>query len=172
VTLPRYEQHGLSFETPANWTDRSIVAFSAPPRGPAQPRASLVMARHPLAPGEDFAAHVAREVHGMLERAGNGRVLGQTRRTIGGRPAVETVMRWVTPGETIELTMVHVEPGPADDDPRVTVFTFTTAAGGSRAALDTLLFSLRFSDAQTPASVPAFDLAIVPMPGAPRARGR
>jgi hypothetical protein len=171
----------LTFETPSQWQDRTLVAYEAPRVRPDQLPASLIVARQLLAPGETLDRHAERAAQAMVDRIPGARVVGRMKRVVGGRRAIETRVTWTEPEGPIEHTVVHVEPGSTETEPRVTAFAFITSDGGARAALGQIMSTVRFGDAAPPPppllcapprAAPApmdLEFSMVPMPGVPRA---
>ena len=141
--MPRYEDAGISFDTPQHWKDRSIVSYAAPTAsGGCGP--NIVMMRLPLGSGDLDTVH-QRVLQDFSNALPDFRLLGGDERNIAGRAA--RLLRFTFTGEQgpIEQTVVHIDPAPEDTDKRLTLMVFTTSATGElRTDFEEILRSIRF----------------------------
>lgn len=97
----------FSFQVPDDWTDRSMIAWAAPPddSGPVAP--NIMVAYDRPRPGEDAGAYVNRQLQDLAGRA-NGFQL-ELRRDVmlAGRQAVEIVFRWNAGADIVKQRQLY-----------------------------------------------------------------
>jgi hypothetical protein len=104
-----YTQHGVTFETPVDWVNRSLAAYWAPAPPGKRKTPNLVIGGEPFRAGETLASVVARQLAGLAEHLGEFKVLGRSEISVSGLTAVHTRFSWVGHIGMVEQTMTMIE---------------------------------------------------------------
>jgi hypothetical protein len=144
--MARYESRDLAFEIPADWEDRSVVAFSAPNRAEQSMAANVVVTQDQLPPSDSIRAYADRQLVELAKRLDEFDLTERKELTVGGLPAVELRFGWQGQGGRIEQRMIFVA------KKNRSLITFTATAEKKEAArlemvFDRIVGSLRFPDA-------------------------
>ena len=149
--MRRYKERGVSFELPPDWSDRTIVAFQAPPSPERSQAPNIVVTKEPMRQGDTLRVHADRQ---MLEL---GRVLSEfdlleSRETeLGGRPAIYVRFAWLSAEGPIEQSFTMVE---RQEDVGRAVTTFTTSAPRDQAEAARLVFGRVLASVEFDAPAP------------------
>jgi hypothetical protein len=132
--LARYEDQLVSFDTPSDWSDKSLVSFSAPTQSsPLAP--NVVMTKDRLAPPlrdlESYADHqlvqLARQLEGLdLEE--------RARTRVSGCDAIALRFSWKGPAGVIAQQLIMVQHGQ-------TIVSFATSTMKADAETQAPLFA-------------------------------
>jgi hypothetical protein len=182
--MPLHKDDAVSFETPPDWEDRSIVAFQAPsPVGEARGVPNVMLTREPMRETDTLRTHAERRLFEVGRSLSNFEVLECRDVEVGGCVAVLMRFAWTTPQGALEQTFTFVE---AAQKPRG-VFLFVATSPREQATLtrdifERLLASVVFPHGTRPAAsvrvpkgAPAQEeapLPFIPMPGVRMASGR
>ncbi|NUQ77981.1 MAG: DUF1795 domain-containing protein [Polyangiaceae bacterium] len=104
--MSRYDSRDISFDVPRHWEDRTMVAFSAPPRPGQATAPNLVMTRDSLGPGESLDGYADRQISELSKRLQEFELLGRRERTLGGQPAEELHFEWLGQSGVLEQRLV------------------------------------------------------------------
>jgi hypothetical protein len=170
---------GFSFDTPSDWTDRTIYSYEVPahedevdPEGAP----NIVVTREALCTGETLRIHADRQTL-RLGQLNEFDLLESGEREIGGQRAIFLRFAWLSGLGPIEqsLTMI-LRPGKTGN----LVVTFATTTPSARVAslrpiFARILASINFDE---PRSLPSHaralerapQLPIIPIPGVPTVR--
>jgi hypothetical protein len=140
---PRHEQGNVSFDRPRGWANATVVTFVARD-GPPSP--TIMMWREPLERGDTLQAHTHRTLVRFSKHVPGFELVASEPAVVGGRPASLLRFRFTNDEETVDQTLVLVDP---DGDPDACVTVFSTAARQdraemARAAFFEVLASVRF----------------------------
>jgi len=183
---PSPERHslgGISFDPPAGWLDRTVIAFTSPAESTKPLAPSIVITREPVRPGDSLRLHGSRQLMELEAQLTHFHLMESRDATLGGYPALFFRFAWESNVGAIEQTMTLAE-STVDGVPVMTTVTTTAAAsdGPSADALFTqTLATLRFDDAPrevpristiapAPSYVPQEMFPSIPMPGSGRRR--
>lgn len=171
--MERYQTKDVSFVPPANWADRTVVAFATNPFPHGRKGgASIVVTRDAPPAGETLLAYAHRQLMQLRMGLSGFEVLGGLEYRVGGKPAMQLRVAWPTADGAVEQTIVHVAASSdlAGNLLRVVTFTSTLRDPGPmeaqlRDTFQTFLESISFGrDAS--ASAPCFEpLPPIPAPG-------
>ena len=169
-----YEHKGVSFVPHRDWIDRTIVAFTAPPR-PGKHAANLVVTQEPLRDGDTLRVHADRILMETARQLQHFELLESREATLADLPAVFARFRLTTHFSVVEqrMTLVALE---TDEGRLVTTFTTTTPSDQveeMQPVFEQMLRSVRFEcmpAASAPSPAPAEEpwlptTNFVPMPG-------
>jgi len=91
--MARYQGVDASFDVPNDWEDKSVVAFSAPPKANTiVPNA--VLTRDKLRNAETLDAYCDRTIVDMVKNLAGFKLIDKGPRQVGGTPAVEIKFSW------------------------------------------------------------------------------
>src|SRR5262249_29401471 len=135
----------LNFDVPADWQDRTIVAFAGPAKPGRALAPNLVLTRDPAGDKESVASYADRQLVEFAKRLEDFDLQDRRERTLGGLPAVEFEFTWYNPLGVLRQRQVCVLLG------KRTVFNFTLSAleedfPGLEPAFNTILTSVRFPE--------------------------
>jgi hypothetical protein len=173
---------GMTFDTPDDWTDRTIVAFAAPVRPGGQHAPNIVVTEEPMSETETVQTHAGRQLAQLAKQMPEFDLVESYETTLAGLPAIYFRFHWVSHFGAIEQAMTIVA---RDVAAGRLVVTFASTvrveeAEQMRPTFSDILRSVQFgtpevrsvSDvAPCPPQTESLDLPHVPMPGARRARG-
>jgi hypothetical protein len=166
--MPRYEDDDVTFETPQDWEDRSVVAHVGSP-GADGTTPNVMVTREPMRDGETLRGYRDRQLVDLAQQLHEFDVVESKEDTIDGHPAI--ILRYTLEGPdgVVEQTMTMVE-RVMPDQKRVAVCIATSApksaAGAARPVFAEILRSVRFG--AVPAGQPPPVMAPPPvMPPAP-----
>jgi hypothetical protein len=187
--MPRYEDSEISFETPDDWEDRSMVAHVGDPDA-AGTTPTVLVTREPMLEGETLDGYRDRLLVDLAKQLKDLEVYESREARIDGRPAIALRYTLDGPEGVIEQTLTMVE-ALSPDQKRIVV-TFASAvpassAQANRQRLEGVLKTVRFvppggappplappplalppNDASPPLAAPSIDvpyLPYVPIPG-------
>lgn len=183
--MPRYQDKDFSFQSPADWVDRTIIAHAAPTDARNDSAPNFVTTREAIRQGDSLRMHADRQLLELGRHLKDFDLLESRETTCGGSPAVFLRYTWMGHFGKLEQTVTMVE-RPNAERGRVAMSLTTTAkadeATKTRALFDEILKSVRFEGGppdggapppapprqsgggyQDPTAVP-----LVPMPGSPR----
>ena len=179
AAVSSYEGKHVTFETPPEWRDCSVVAFSAPfPQGSVSP--NVAMTREPSF-GKTLRTLAHDHVAQLAKHTPKIEVLESLDTRVDGREAIRVRVGWTSVLGPVEQIVVLVD-GAEDPEEKVTVFAITMLAeqaGHAVPAFEGIIASVHFGkEARTAAPRIADDrhvescarLAAVPMPGTSRRR--
>jgi hypothetical protein len=143
--MPRYQNADLNFEVPADWQDRTIVAFAAPAKPGRALAPNLVLTRDPAGDKESVASYADRQLVEFAKRLEDFDLRDRRERTLGGLPAVEFEFTWHNTLGVLQQRQVCVLLG------KRTVLNFTLSAlqedfPGLEPAFNTILAGVRFPE--------------------------
>ncbi|WP_422375683.1 DcrB-related protein [Roseibium sp.] len=81
---------------PDDWTDRSVLVWSAPPGSGTMPP-NVAVAFDALQPGEPLVAYVNRQVDSLKASLADWQLISQVQSNLKGRDSYEMVFTWSTP---------------------------------------------------------------------------
>jgi hypothetical protein len=177
--MPRYQDKDILFEAPKDWTDRTIVAFSAPLDATKNKETApnIVMTREPMRDEDTLRTHADRQLLELGRQLKDFDLLESRETELAGLPAIFLRYTWVSHLGELEQSLTMVERRLPEG--RVAA-TFTTTVGKADAAnarpvLNQILQNVRFEPSgpprpSGPAGPPPPPIAepsapIVPMPG-------
>jgi hypothetical protein len=176
--LSTLEHRGISFDLPEGWTDRTVLAFTAPAKPQARYAANVVVMRDPLRPNETARFLVEQQLSDLARSARNFDILELSDQTVLGRPAVVARIGYTHPvfGDLVqEMTVLDAPPLPGDPAPMVLTITTSVAKEDEEAMrplFARILGGMRLPPARPSGVVPRIPeeelVSYVPMP---RARG-
>ena len=175
--MPRHQDKDVSFEAPADWADRTFVAFTAPPEAAANKDSApnIVMTREPMRPGDTLRTHADRQLLELGKQLKDFDLLESRETELSGQPAIVLRYLWVSHIGALEQSMTLVA-RPTETGNAVTTFTTTTTpqdAARARPFFTQILQTVRFegngapppkASPPTPTS-PQDQPPLVPMPG-------
>jgi hypothetical protein len=182
--MPRYEDHDVTFESPDDWEDRSIVAhIGYPDDKGATP--NVMITREPMKEGETLSEYRDRQIVDLAQQLKDFEIYESRDARVDGNPAISLRYTLDSPEGTIEQTLTMVER--ALPDGKRMVFSFATSTPATsvstaRKLLEDVLKTVRFGSpppggAPPPPSMPPMvpsssggagqggDMPYVPMPG-------
>lgn len=170
--MSRHSDKFVSFETPASWLDKTVVAHAAPsPADPAAGAPNFVMTREPIADADSLHTHAQRQLLAVAQRMKDFRLLESRDTECGGVPAVFARYTWMGYCGCLEQTATICER--VTDEGRVAISLTTTmmaeAGDAMRVLLDGVLGSVRFETSRTqrvsgpPSAPPASDPQSTPL---------
>src|ERR1700733_2915968 len=179
--MPRHQDKDLSFDTPPEWIDRSIIAHSSPPAADQNESApNVVVTREEMRESDTLRTHADRQLLELGKQLTDFDLLESRETQLGGLPAILLRYGWTSHFGPLEQTVTLVERMTAKG--RVAIL-FTTTVGREDAAKARPIFadmlqSVRFDQgqgqppppspgppsSQTPAPM-AGPAPVVPMPG-------
>jgi hypothetical protein len=176
--MNRRFDHGTSFEVPHDWSERTIVAFTAPERGDDPSRGAgpnLVVMRDMLREGETLRTHASRRLLQLGKQLNKFDLLEMRQIEVGGRAAIQIRFAWLSNLGALEESLTMVE---REDERGRTITTFATSAlsadaQAARTVFERILGSVAFDGPVAPTPPSRSDLAeeasasppYVPMPG-------
>lgn len=86
--MTHYQDDSIEFDVPRDWSERTIVAYTAAARSDQDSAPNLVMTRQELAPEDTLLSYAERHVDQLAERMDVFDVIDFRECVIGGRPAV------------------------------------------------------------------------------------
>jgi hypothetical protein len=95
--MPRYQSADLKFDVPADWQDRTITAFAAPPKPGRKVVPNLVLTREAGDGRESVTAYADRQLVEFAKRLDDFELEQRRERPLGGLPAVELTFTWHNP---------------------------------------------------------------------------
>ena len=108
--MERYQTKDVSFVPPANWADRTVVAFATNPFPHGRKGgASIVVTRDAPPAGETLLAYAHRQLMQLRMGLSGFEVLGGLEYRVGGKPAMQLRVAWPTADGAVEQTIVHVD---------------------------------------------------------------
>jgi hypothetical protein len=84
----------LGFEVPGDWDDRSVTAFSAPPRVDVPIAPNIVVTRDVAADAEPVTSYADRQLVEMARRLDAFHLLSRQEGIFGGLPSVRLIFTW------------------------------------------------------------------------------
>ena len=109
--MPRYETPEVSFDAPNDWEDKTVVAFSAPPK-PGAIVPNVVLTKDKLKAGETLQAYSDRTVVDMVKNLAGFKLIEKEERAIGEVVGVEIKFSWKgSSGKAILQHMVIAQSG-------------------------------------------------------------
>lgn len=165
--MAQFRNDLVAFEAPADWDDKTIVAFAAPVM-PGKFSPNLVMTKDKLKPGETLRSYGDRQIMELARRLEGFDLVDSGERTLGGLPALEYRFSWIS--DVAQLHQHTVMTAAGDQ-----ILTFTgTAVREEEAVLDKAmeqtLSTVSFPHL-TPGYSPYGNAAPVPPAPAPAPRG-
>lgn len=106
--MSRYDARDVAFDVPRHWDDKTMVAFSAPPRPDQATAPNLVMTRDRLAPGDTLVGYADKQLSELSKRLQGFELMGRSERTLGGQPALSLHFEWVGQAGPLEQRLVIV----------------------------------------------------------------
>jgi hypothetical protein len=173
--MPHHLDHDVSFNTPPEWLDRSVVVFEAPAPKPLQRSWNVVMTREPIREGDNLRTHADRLLLELARTLAGFDLLESRELELGGQAAMYLRYTCATATGVLEQSVtLAARAGAAGGS--LTIFTTTAPieeAEAARAVFKEILSSVQFGPPRPPkigvprASAPTLDLAPlhVPMPG-------
>jgi hypothetical protein len=121
------EHKGIVFEIPDGWTDRTVLAFTAPKGDDDEYVPSLVMTREALEETESLRTHFDKTLLDMSKQLQQFDLLESRETTIAGMPALYVRFAWVSHmGELQqEMTMVEAPSVPGETKRNAVLVTAT-----------------------------------------------
>ena len=179
--MPRHQDKDVSFDPPSDWTDRTVVAFTAPPAISTKPAAApnMVMTREDMRAGDTLRTHADRQLIELGKALEDFDLLESRETELGGQPAILLRYTWISQIGQLEQAMTLVQ-RPGENGPVATVFTTTMTpddASRARPIFANILQSVRFDAGTRPGQGPTTiapsmppprsteDTPFVPMPG-------
>jgi hypothetical protein len=176
--MPRHQDKDVSFEAPAEWADRTFVAFTAPPEAAANKESApnIVMTREPMRPGDTLRTHADRQLLELGKQLKDFDLLESRETELAGQAAIVLRYAWVSHFGALEQSMTLVV-RPGESGHSVTTFTTTTTpqdAGRARPLFTQILETVRFesngapppkASSPTTPTTPQDQPPLVPMPG-------
>jgi hypothetical protein len=137
----RHAYRDIELDLPDDWEDKTVLAFSAPARGPAPPP-SVVVTRDLLAPGMSARTFAAKQLASSAQALPSFELEDSREITIGGQPAVDMRFVWMSDGGPVTQRQVVIAVGN-------TAYTMTQSAAQNEMAtltpaFDAMVQSLRF----------------------------
>ncbi len=123
----RQEHKDISFEIPRDWTDKSIVAYAAPPRPGQSTVANVVLTRDTLQAGETVRSYADRQLTELAKRLDSFALTERKESTIGAVPAIEVHFTWRGSSGPLVQRLVMLAK-------RKTVMSFTATASKAEAS--------------------------------------
>jgi hypothetical protein len=183
--MPRHQDKDAAFDTPADWVDRTIVAYSAPADDTGREAApNFVMTREPMRDADSLRGHADRQLLELGRHLKGFDLLESKETTLGGAPAIYMHYTWMGHAGRLDQSVTIVErPAPYRAETRVAVsFTTTSKAEDAekmKPVFAEMLKTVRFdqappSDGGPPpptsrplpsSALPPTDAPLVPMPG-------
>src|SRR5262245_1125516 len=88
MSADRYERGDLSFAPPAQWTDRTVVVFQAPPGRSGRPAPNMVMVREGRREGERLRTFAQRRLNALARHNPGLEIRDSEECEVGGRCAI------------------------------------------------------------------------------------
>jgi hypothetical protein len=156
--MARREETGLSIELPDDWTDRTIVTYTAPPRDGETVTPAMVVSRDDIEPTESLQTYTDRHLLTLSSQLENFQLVDSGKRTIGegNYPALFLRFLWNAPYGPVEQVLIIAETmGVRGRETRC----FSTTGLAKDAALDRprfeeILRTVRLSMQKGPPSTP------------------
>lgn len=124
--MARYEDQLVSFETPSDWNDKSLVTFSAPAASSAI-APNIVMTKDRLAPPvRDLESYADRQLVLLARQLEGLDIEERTRSKISGCDAIALRFSWKGPAGVIAQQLILVQHGQ-------TIVSFATSSMKSEA---------------------------------------
>ena len=143
--MPRHHDALVSFDVPRDWSDRTVVAYAAPPREGERHAPNVVVTRDDLPEEETLEDYVDRQLDALADRLRGFMLDDREVGELGGRPA--EVIHFGSSGAhgalAQRLTIVALP------DRKVISFTMTAPARDGaqlRPLFDRIASSVRFDD--------------------------
>jgi hypothetical protein len=86
--MSRHHDALVSFDVPRDWSDRTVVAYAAPPREGERHAPNVVVTRDDLPEEEGLEEYVDRQLDALADRLRGFVLDGREDGELGGRPAV------------------------------------------------------------------------------------
>jgi hypothetical protein len=150
--MQRYHHADVSFDVPADWQDRSVTVFVAPPEPGQKVEASVVVTREQVDGDESVRRYADHQIVVLAKQLEDFCLLARIETTLGGRPAAVVLYSWQSGQDVLRQRVVFVRGGQ-------TMLTFTATAAQDQflavaPTFHAILESVRFPDADGPASAP------------------
>jgi hypothetical protein len=107
--MPRHEYRGVSLDPPADWIDRTIVAFSAPAQSDNKSAPNLVITNEPMREGDTLRVCADRQLMEIAKQLQDFDICESTTTTVGGLPAISMRFTWTAHFGALEQTITLVE---------------------------------------------------------------
>lgn len=91
--MARYQGADATFDVPNDWEDKSIVAFSAPPK-PSTLVPNVVLTKDKLKPNESLEQYVDRTIVEMAKQLAAFKLLSKEERALGPERGLEIQFTW------------------------------------------------------------------------------
>jgi hypothetical protein len=180
--VPLHQDRDVSFESPPEWVDRSIVGHAAPTNDGAQGTApNFLMTREVMRERESLRTHVDRQTLELVRRLKDFDLLESSDAVLGGLPAIHLRYSWSSYLGPLEQSLTVVE-RIAENVRVATSFTATASAEDAskmKGMFAELLKTVRFGQPISAAPRPPLDrpsepptdaeALVIPMPGRRRA---
>jgi hypothetical protein len=112
------------FEVPAGWVDRTMIAWSAPPKPGERVAPNVLVAYDALQHGEDLAGYVNRQLKQLMEKARKFQLDLRQDTALAGRPAIEVLFQWDSTTGVLKQRQIYT----LLSDGRAATFVHTAAA--------------------------------------------
>jgi hypothetical protein len=164
--MPQHQDKDVSFETPQNWVDRTIVAYAAPSDDKGREAApNFVMTRERMREGDSLRSHADRQLLELGRLLKDFDLLESKETVLGGQPAVFLRYTWMGHYGRLSQTVTIVEREHPERGRVAASFTTTSKtedAPKTTAVFADILKSVKFDGSGGPAVPPP------PMSGPPR----
>src|SRR6516225_9040968 len=110
--MPLHKDRHVSFETPADWEERTMVAFRAPPgekRDAAPAGPVIAVTREPMRDTDTLSAHAERRLVALGRELSEFQLLDSRETEVGGRPALQVRYAWEMASVAFEETVAFVD---------------------------------------------------------------
>ena len=110
--MARYQGSDVAFDVQNDWDDKTVVAFSAPPK-PGAIAPNVVLTRDKLKPDEKLEQYCDRTIVDMVKNLAAFQLLGKDARDVDGTPAFEIRFTWSgSAGKTVLQRMLIAQTSP------------------------------------------------------------
>jgi hypothetical protein len=150
VLVPFHQDQDVSFESPPEWANRTIVGHAAPALE-NDARAivpNFVMTRQAMREGESLRTHADREIFQLGRRLEGFELLESSDTILAGSTAVHFRYRWVSHVGPLEQSLTVVERA-ANGERFTMLFTTTTTVADApvaRPVLSRIFQTIRFGE--------------------------
>ena len=97
----------FQFEVPEDWTDRTMIAFSAPQRPEQAAAPNVLIAYDAPREGERLKEFAGRQLDELMKKAKDFYLELRQETELCGRPAVEVVFEWGTLNTRLKQRQIH-----------------------------------------------------------------